>query len=79
MELLHLAVWRTGYMTCMKDWWAFSLSWTICPWRVSSVVRHLLLTLDLESSLGLSLTPDALLATPDRACGSNSLRCIIFK
>jgi hypothetical protein len=66
VELLHLAVWRGRYMTCMKDWWAFSFSCTICPCSVSSVVRHLLLTLDFDSYFAFSLTPEALFATPSR-------------
>jgi hypothetical protein len=66
-------------MTCMKDWCAFSFSCTIWPCRVYSVVRHLLLTLDFDSSFDLSLTPEALFEGRARACGSSSLlfiRCL---
>lgn len=77
VELLHLSAWGVRYMTCMKDWCAFSFNWTICPCRVYSVVRHLLLRLDLDSYFDLSLKPEALFeGCPRPPCGSNSLLCI---
>lgn len=53
MELLYLSMWNDDYITCMKDWCAFSLSCAICAWSAFSE-GLLELTEDLQSSLEIS-------------------------